>query len=163
MNRTLPPLDSPEALHRFLPHRGKMLLISRVLSYDVARHSVITEYDVGPECIFFDESAGGVPSWAGFEMMAQSISIISSLERFYNGTLEQAKPGVILSVNGFSAAERLLPAVAVQIAVREDLRQDDVYRYECELRAGEKQLCTGVITVMETRDMTSFFGEKYGL
>ena len=159
---TAPSLNTPSSLEPFLPHRGKMLLLSRVISYDIARHSIVTEYDVAKNCLFFDKEAGGVPAWASFEMMAQSISVIASLERFFNGTLKEANPGVILSVTSFCAKEALLPLnKTVQISVCEDMRQDSVFRYSCTVgtKSG-KELCEGVITVMETPNLKSFFEEN---
>ena len=68
-----------EELLTVIPHRGKMLLLSRVKCYNLKERSVEAEYDITKDCLFYDPALEGVPAWAGFEFIAQSISAISGI------------------------------------------------------------------------------------
>ena len=182
--REVPQLICGEDLLPLLPHRGKLFLLSRVTAHNVAQNTITTEYDITQDCIFYDEELEGVPVWAGFEFMAQSIAALTSI-RHIHLELPPPPPGVILSVSAFSSAQAVLPlGCVVQTKVHEDYRADDLSRYNCELTikgngascgtgntAGNGNangtgnalgsenapLATATMTVMSIPDMHAFF------
>ncbi len=157
-----------EGLISLIPHRGKMVLLSRITSHDTVRNQIVSEYDVTENCILYDEELKGVPVWAGFEMMAQSISALSTIQQVSSGGADTPAPGVILSVNGFESAVASIPAgKTVELRVCEGYRDGSVCRYNCEMyeKGLPEPVATTAITVMGIEDMNSFFegrGVGYG-
>lgn len=147
----------------YLPHKGKMFLLSRVTQHDVNLHTITSEYDITKNCIFYDEEFGGVPTWAGFELMAQGISALTGITNKIKG--REPLPGMILSVVDFKASVGFLKdRTTVQMKIAEDFRDEETYtyRYLCELYAapGDKEpAATAKITVMETEDMKGMFSK----
>lgn len=179
--REVPQHISGEDLLPLLPHRGKLFLLSRVIAHDIGQNSITTESDITRDCIFYDEELGGVPVWAGFEFMAQSIAALTSI-RHISLELPPPPPGVILSVSGFNATQAVLPLGSiVQTTVHEDYRADSLSRFDCELSLREAPpgssgiskasgtnnangngeangpLATATMTVMSIPDMHAFF------
>ena len=180
----IPQFISGADLLPLLPHRGKLFLLSRVTAHNVAENTICTEYDVTRNCIFYDAELEGIPTWAGFEFMAQSIAALTSIRQL-SLDLPPPPPGVILSVSAFSSAQAVLPlGCVVQTKVHEDYRADDLSRYTCELtikgkggrcgtgntagngtangtgNASESEnapLATATMTVMSIADMHTFF------
>ncbi len=158
--RIVPQHIPAEDLLSLVPHKGKMFLLSRVTAHDIVKNSIVSEYDVSKNCILYDEDLDGIPVWAGFEMMAQSISALSTIERIAQGKPRSAAPGVILSVSNFrTKLEAIRTGQTVVLSVSENYRVDNVCRYDCELyeRGCAEPVATTAITVMGIQDMHSFF------
>lgn len=157
-----------EELTSLIPHRGKMILLSRIRSHDTVRNQIVSEYDVTEDCILYDENLGGVPVWAGFEMMAQSISALSTIQQLSSGGADTPAPGVILSVSGFESTVASVSAgKTVELRICEGYRDGNVCRYDCEMyeKGVPEPVATTAITVMGIEDMNSFFegrGVGYG-
>ena len=81
-------IDHDELIN-YLPHKGKMFLLSRVTQHDVEKHTITSEYDITKDCIFYEEEFDGVPTWAGFELLlrefrhSQELQIKSKDERLF--------------------------------------------------------------------------------
>lgn len=120
-------------LAALVPHRGKMLLLSRIVSWDLDKHSIVTEYDIGRDCLFYRTETGGIPSWAGFEIMAQSIAALSGLR----GRLAGRGPryGFILSVSDLVLHGKVLRGT-VRVEAEEETAVDEVYAFHCRLFSG---------------------------
>ena len=56
-------IDRDELIN-YLPHKGKMFLLTRVTQHDVNNHTITTEYDITKDCIFYEQEFDGVPTWA---------------------------------------------------------------------------------------------------
>lgn len=150
-------------LINYLPHKGKMFLLSRVIQHDSINHTITAEYDITDKCIFYEEAADGVPSWVGFEFLAQSISALTGITNTEMGN--PPLPGFILSVMEFKADVGYLKNnTTIQMKAVEDFRDEEshVYRYVCELFAepgAETPVVTAKISVMETEDTHALFGD----
>jgi predicted hotdog family 3-hydroxylacyl-ACP dehydratase len=140
-----------EELAGILPHRGRMLLLSRIKEYDTENRSLKAEYDIDKACLFYDPAIEGVPAWAGFEFMAQAISALSGITGRLKG--EKPKLGFILSV---SAMKVYLPVLktgnTVSIEVWEDYRVDMVYTFHGRIMAGSEIVAEAKLTVMDVDD-----------
>ena len=44
-----------DELINYLPHKGKMFLLSRVTQHDVNNHTITSEYDITENCIFYEK------------------------------------------------------------------------------------------------------------
>lgn len=155
----MPQLIDHDQLIELLPHKGKMFLLSRVTQHDVHEHTITSEYDITSDCIFYEEEADGVPTWVGFEFMAQGISAITGITNKELG--RRPRPGFILSVRDFRAAVPYLKnGTTIMMKIKEDFRSDKTYSYNCELYASRTDTipaATSTITVMETEDIMNLF------
>ncbi|MDE5898259.1 MAG: 3-hydroxylacyl-ACP dehydratase [Treponemataceae bacterium] len=159
--KEMPQFIDYDELINLLPHKGKMFLLSRVTQHDVNEHSITSEYDITEQCIFYEPEFGGVPTWAGFEFMAQGISALTGITNRIKG--REPLPGFILSVVDFKATVGFLKGgTTIQMRIKEDYREEDshVYRYLCELYASKddaEPAASAKITVMETEDIHGLF------
>ena len=161
IRENLPQRIERDTLIELLPHKGKMFLLSRVTQYDTESHTITSEYDITPGCIFYEDEADGVPTWAGFEFMAQGISALTGITN--KALARRPRPGFILSVSKFKAVVPYLKSgTTIVMKIKEDYRAEMTYSYNCELFAsaadGEPAVST-TITVMETEDITNLFKE----
>jgi predicted hotdog family 3-hydroxylacyl-ACP dehydratase len=146
-----------EELCSLLPHRGKMVFLSRVLAWDTRERTLSAEYEAGPDCLFYDPALGGIPSWVSVECMAQGISALSGIAGREEG--RKPKPGFILSVSALELSVPLLrPGVILIIRVRENSRVDAVFNYDCQVSArgpgGSSPVGKAKLTVMEADDIS---------
>ena len=159
--KIIPQFLDHDDLELMLPHRGKMFLLSRSTAHDTDNHTLTAETDITPDCIFYEEEFGGVPTWAGFELMAQGISALTGITNKIKG--RTPLPGMILSVVDFKASVGFLKKdTTCQMKIAEDYRDEETntYRYLCSLysNVGDAEpAATAKITVMETEDMNGMF------
>ena len=137
-----------EELETIIPHRGKMLLLSRVNDYDLERRALRAEYHVTDDCIFYDPSAGGIPSWVAFEFMAQAISALSGIRDRTMGI--KPRIGFILSIP-FMQME--IPVFkldsTVEVSVEEKDRVDLIYTFGGTAFLEGRKVIEGNLMVME--------------
>ena len=139
-----------EELQTLIPHQGKMLLLSRVIEYDI-EHGIRAEYDITRNCLFYDPVLDGVPAWAGFECMAQAVSVLSGLRSREKG--EKPKLGFILSVPSMRIEVPLLkPGTSLEVRVHEVDCTEMIYTFEGIALAEGKKVMEGKLMVMEVSD-----------
>jgi len=139
-----------EELQTLIPHRGKMLLLSRVIEYDL-KNSIRSEYDITEDCLFYDRLTGGVPAWVGFEFMAQAFSVLSGLRCREKG--EKPKNGFILSVPFLRMEIPLFKkGISAEIRVRETDCTDMIYSFEGEVFTEGVKAVEGKLMVAEAGD-----------
>ncbi|NLC92175.1 MAG: 3-hydroxylacyl-ACP dehydratase [Treponema sp.] len=159
--RKIPQLIEHDDLIWMLPHKGKMFLLSRVIQHDSINHTIVSEYDITKDCIFYEEEYDGVPSWAGFEFMAQGISALTGITNTEKG--RSPLPGFILSVMEFnSSVDFFKNGNTIQMKINEDFRDEEnhIYRYICNLyeeKGDDQPSVTAKISVMETEDIHNLF------
>ena len=142
-------IDKDE-LHTLIPHRGKMLLLSRVIEYNEGK-SIRAEFDITEDCLFYDSAAGGVPAWAGFEFMAQTISAFSGIRDRDMG--KKPKIGFILSIPSVRIYFPIFKSGStVEIFAKECDCTDMIYTFEGEVFQEGKKVIEGKIMVMEISD-----------
>lgn len=154
MNCEIPQFIDRNEITRYLPHRGKMLLLSRVTRHDVLNHTISCEYDITKECVFYEPDHDGIPSWAGFELMAQGICALTGITRRSIGC--EPLPGLILSVSEFKAETEWLARMEMSEICRDS--EGSLYSYVCGLfTAGNsgKAAVTAKISVIETEDINN--------
>ena len=62
-----------------LPHKPPMILVDKIISYDVEKLKLSAEVSISKDTLFFDTVMGGVPAWVGIEYMAQTIGALSGV------------------------------------------------------------------------------------
>ena len=137
-----------EELASILPHKGRMLLLSRVTEYNLEERNICAEYDITEDCLFYDPVIKGVPAWAAFEFLAQSIAAISGLWSISKG--EKPKMGFILSV---SSMRMFIPffntGVTLGLKVTLSGSMDQVFNFDGEVFLEGRKVIEGKLTVME--------------
>jgi len=134
-----------------IPHKGKMVLLNRITAYDLENQTIEAEYDITKECIFYDPQIEGVPTWVGFECIAQSIAALSGLkERLKN------KPPKLGFVLGLSQVSINVPffklGSIVKIKTKETENEYPVMYFIGELFVNDQEIFSGRLTVMEIDD-----------
>jgi len=137
-----------EELLSILPHRGRMLLLSRVVAYNLEERSIETEYHVTEDCLFYDSAAMGVPAWVGFEFIAQSISAFSGIRDRAEGV--PPKKGFVLAVSQLKMGLNFFKTGSI-ITIRSKEIENiyPVYAFEGEIFLDGKKVLEGRLTVME--------------
>jgi len=146
-------------LSTIVPHRGKMLLLSCIKGYNLEERFLEAEFNITENCIYFDSEIGGVPSWVGFECIAQAIAALSGIEsREKEKTgeigIKPQRIGFILSI---SKMQVFLPVLksgcTVIIKVKELDRTDMVFNFEGQIFLDDTKALEGTLTVMEAAAM----------
>jgi len=139
-----------EELETIIPHKGKMLLLNRVIEYN-KDHSLRAEYDITENCIFFDPEIKGVPAWVAFEFMAQAISALSGIRSRERG--EKPKIGFILSVPFMRMDIPLFKnGSSVEVLVKETDCTDMIYSFDGEAFSEGRKIMEGKLMVIEITD-----------
>jgi len=139
-----------EELQTLIPHKGKMFLLSRVIEYDLA-NGIRAEYDITEQCLFYDPAVDGVPSWAGFEFIAQAISVLSGIKCREKG--EKPNMGFILSIQSVKMEIPLFKnGSTAEICVKEIDCTDMIYTFEGEVFLEGRKVMEGRLMVMEASD-----------
>jgi len=139
-----------EELLSVIPHRGRMLLLSRIVDFNAEEKSIEAQFDITENCLFFDPSVSGVPSWAGFEFIAQAISAFIGIR---DRGKKIHKVGYILSVSQMSIAIPFLKSGGIiTIKTREIDGMDPVYVFQGEVSLDGEKAVEGKVTVMDVQE-----------
>jgi len=143
-------------LKALIPHRGKMLLLSKIVDYNLDEGSLTAEYHITKDCLFFNSAQGGVPAWAAFECIAQAYSAFSGIRDKTNAALASGgkqKVGYILSVSKMQIfIPVIIPGSTIVIKVKELENMDPVCNFEGEVFLEDTKILEGKITVMAANE-----------
>ena len=140
-----------EELLSVIPHRDRMLLLSRITSYNLEKRIVEAEYRITPDCIFYDSEAMGVPAWAGFEFIAQAFCALCGIRDREMGI--PTRKGFILAVSQMKIGLPFFKAGSIIcIKAKETERMDPVCFLDGELFVDNKKVLEGKLTIMEVND-----------
>jgi len=141
-----------------IPHKGKMVLLSRILNFDLKERTIEAEYDITEECIFYDANISGVPAWAGFEFIAQTVSAITGIEDKLNN-----KPPRLGFILGLSQMKMDIPFFkkgnVVKIKTKEIENVYPIIYFFGELYLNDEKVFSGRLTVF---DVDEEHKEKFG-
>ncbi len=141
------------AIEEILPHRGTMLLLDRLLTFDA--EGVCAEYTPRNDA-WYANSDGDMPAWIGIEMMAQAIAAEVGLRKLGAGALP--KPGVVLGTRRY-AARRPVFAGGEALRVHAALLYRDaggLAAYACRIVLGTEEVASATLTVFEPDDFPTF-------
>lgn len=149
MNISLP--INKEDLTKYVPHSGKMLFLSRIVSYDIQQKRIISEVDITTNDLLYDEKLNGVPIWVGFEYMAQSISALSGI---YDSSLGiNPQIGFIVSINNFEAFTSIYKlGTTVSIEVEEMMRVESAITFKGTVKENGNLLANSTLNVVKIED-----------
>jgi predicted hotdog family 3-hydroxylacyl-ACP dehydratase len=139
-----------EEMLSIMPHRGRMLLLSKVNAYDLNEESIEAEYSITEDCLFYDPVLAGVPAWVGFEFIAQTVSAYLGIKTRARG--EPIKIGFVLGVSQMRIELPFFSAGSIIIKAKEFECMDPLYIYTGEIYIEGRKVLEGKITVMEVSD-----------
>lgn len=142
-----------QPIEAIIPHRGSMLLIDAVETFD--QETLSARATVDPHAWYADAD-GAMPAWIGIELMAQAIAAHVALLAMRGGG--HARPGVLLGSRSYKA---LQPAFAggarLSVHVVELLRSEEGHgAYECTIHHGDVCCAEAVVKIFQPRDFQSF-------
>jgi predicted hotdog family 3-hydroxylacyl-ACP dehydratase len=139
----------------WVPHRGAMLLLDRVLEVG-AEHSV-AEVEVPMDGLFVRE--GGVPAWVGIEYMAQTVSAWAGGRARREGGAPRM--GLLLGSRRYQARRGSFPAGArLRIEARCELMGGNgLGVFDCRILLAEEEVATAKISVYDPPEGTALMPE----
>lgn len=138
-----------EELSNLVPHKGKMFIIDRITDSNPDKWTIESETKITPNFMFYDQNAGGVPNYACFEIIAQTVSALMGL--FAREKSMPPKAGFILSVSNLNFDFDLIkPGETVKIRASKDSEIENVFSFAAEILIDGKSLGHGKITAMQT-------------
>ena len=157
----MPPDEMPENLPghiiegdellSLLPHRGRMLLLSKISAYDIEEGTICGEALITRDNLFFDPAINAVPAWAAYEFMAQAIAALSGLRK--HGKNGGIKAGFILSISSMQIEiSSFLIGAVPEIRVKEISSLDQVHNFEGQVFLEGRKVLEGRLTVMDADD-----------
>ena len=134
-----------------MPHKGRMVLLTRITNYDLKERTIEAEYDIKEECIFYDADICGVPAWVGFEFIAQTVSALSGLTERVKG-----KPPRLGFVLGVSQVKIDIPffktGSIIKIKTKEAENMHPIIYFTGELYLDDSKVFSGRLTIMDVDD-----------
>jgi predicted hotdog family 3-hydroxylacyl-ACP dehydratase len=133
-------------LPSIVPHRGKMLLLSKITGYNLKERILEAEYHITESCLFFDPAIGGVPGWVGFECIAQAIAALSGIRNSEKG--EKLRRGFILNISKMQVFLPILKSGSTAIIKVKELDcMDLVYNFDGQIFIEGEKALEGTLTV----------------
>ena len=131
-----------------IPHKGKMVLLSRITNYNLKERTIEAEYDITDKCVFYDAGISGVPAWVGFEFIAQTISALSGIDDRDNN-----RPPRLGFILGVSKMQIDIPyfktGSKIEIKTREVESVYPILYFTGELYLDNKKVLSGKITILD--------------
>lgn len=137
-----------EELAELVPHKGKMFIIDRITEANAKDWIIESETKITPDFMFYEKAVDGVPNYACFEIIAQTVSALTGLYARENNL--PPNMGFILSVSNLSFDFDIIKAgqTVKARALRESVL-DNVYSFRAELWIDGNPCGKGKLTVME--------------
>jgi predicted hotdog family 3-hydroxylacyl-ACP dehydratase len=138
----------PDRAEAWVPHRGAMLLLDRVLHAD-AEHAV-AEVDVPFDGLFVRD--GAVPAWIGIEYMAQTISAWAGAKSRERG--QEPKLGLLLGTRRYETACTAFPSGEVlRVQARREFQAGNgLGMFDCRIEMRGREVATAKVSVFEPED-----------
>lgn len=99
------PMSELPAVAELLPHGPEALCLDAATLY-VPGERAAARLGVRPGLWLYDEALGGIPAWAGVEIMAQALGVYVGMDA--RGQGRGPRVGYLIGLRGFSAARPLL-------------------------------------------------------
>lgn len=147
------------SIETYIPHRGAMRLIDRLVS--VSPDSVAVEADILADRMFVQGAQ--LPAWVGVELMAQAIAAWAGARAIARG--EPVNIGFLLGTRRY-VAHRAGFAVGstLRIEARAELVADNgLGMFDCRIYAADTELAAAHVSVFEPKDGMAYLQESEGI
>lgn len=145
-------------LETLLPHRAPMILIDRVLAYDVQAKRADVEVTIGPGQVFFDGT--GVPAHVAIEYMAQAAAALVGLNDLASGT--EPRPGLLLGTRKLELnLDHFADGETYRITAHCEFEDAEAAAFACAIAdAAGKTVATATLSAYRPPDMAAFLKEQ---
>ncbi|MFN9473061.1 hypothetical protein [Acidovorax sp.] len=146
-------------VENYVPHRGAMLLLDRLLAADV--DSAVAEVTVPRGGLFLHDA--GMPSWVGMEYMAQTVAAWAGWNALRK--CQAVKIGFLLGSRRYETTQAFFaPGAVLRIRVDCDMMGDNgLGMFDCRIHgADEKELACARISVFEPEDGSAYISPSAG-
>jgi len=139
------------AIEAYLPHRGMMRLIDRVVMADA--ECAVAEVDVPFDGLFVQD--GAVPAWIGIEYMAQTIALWAGARTMRDGGAPCI--GFLLGSRRYETHVAAFPGGAtLRVEARCELQADTgLGMFDCSIALDGDVVATARLSVFEPRDASA--------
>jgi len=146
-------MESARELDQWIPQRGSMQLLDRIVEVDA--ESAVAEVRVPVDGLFTHD--GQVPAWIGIEYMAQTISAWAA-GRFQGRGGAGPKLGLLLGSRRFEAHCAGFPCGAtLRIEARCEIMADNgLGMFDCRVEMDGREVASARVSVFEPDDTFSF-------
>ena len=141
-----------------VPHRGKMLLLDGLESWDAGKGVLVASFTVREDCIFFDRSIGGLPSWVSVELMAQSSAACAGAHDLVVAPEMPPRPGLLLGSRKVAMPRAVYPlGEKFTVVAAEAFHDDESGAFQCEIRDASGELAAScILTAYRPPDFIGF-------
>lgn len=139
-----------------LPHRPPMILIDRVIDYDLTAHTLCAGITIQQDDLFFDKSLNGVPQYVALEYMAQTIGcLVGIFDR------QENRPPKVGFVLGSRKIEQFADCFELgnsyQIQIKEVFLDQNLASFDCViLDENDTIVSQGILNAYRPDDITDF-------
>ncbi|WP_310374191.1 hypothetical protein [Rhodoferax ferrireducens] len=146
------------SIETYIPHRGAMRLIDRLVS--VGPDLVAVEADVRADRLFVQGAY--LPAWVGVELMAQAIAAWAGARAMDRG--EPVSIGFLLGTRRYVAdCAGFAVGSVLRIEAHAELVADNgLGMFDCRIYAEEKELARAHVSVFEPKDGMAYLKESEG-
>ncbi|QNP49322.1 ApeP family dehydratase [Diaphorobacter aerolatus] len=139
-------------IENYVPHRGAMLLLDRLLSAD--DEGAVAEVTVPRDGLFLQDQ--GMPAWVGLEYMAQTVAAWAGWRALQ--ARQPVKLGFLLGTRKFdSTVDFLAPDTRLTVQVQCELLGDNgLGMFDCTIRVNDDVRATARISVYEPEDGSAY-------
>ena len=140
------------AIEKYVPHRGSMLLIERLL--EAGEEHAVAQVRVARDGMFVQPQ--GVPSWVAIEYMAQTVAAWAGWRAVQSG--EPVKIGFLLGSRKFEAMQAFFaPAAVLRVEVRCELvGSNGLGMFDCQVFEKGLLAARARISVFEPGDGAAY-------
>ena len=134
-----------QPIEAYVPHRGTMLLLHRLIAVD--EDHAVAEVEVPLDGPF--ARAGGTPAWVGLEFMAQTIAAWSGAREARAG--RPPGLGYLLGSRRYAATRPAYPTGStLRVEVRCEFLDDKGFgQFDCRILLGDESVSTALVSVFE--------------
>ncbi|MFT5703072.1 MAG: putative hotdog family 3-hydroxylacyl-ACP dehydratase [Rickettsiales bacterium] len=143
-------------LEKILPHKNPMILIDRVVDYDLENKKLTSEVDINAKNIFFDQELNAVPIWVGIEFMAQTIGCLSGIyAKEYKRT--KIDLGFVIGARNYECfAPNFKNGQCLKIEIEQLFFDSELGAFECVIKDGDKILAQAQLNVFQPESAKDF-------
>lgn len=145
-------MSAMHPIDAYIPHRGTMRLIDRLLEHDA--DSVTVETRVPFDGLFLE--AAGMPAWVGIEYMAQAIAAWAGVQAQARG--EAPKLGFLLGTRRYTCTRgHFERGLVLRIEARREVMGDNgLGVFACRISDRGEELAAALVSVFEPADASAF-------
>lgn len=132
-------------LSEILPHKAPMILIDDILDVNIDEHTLVSEFRIYPEKVFY-EKGRGVNSLVGIEFMAQTIACYS----YFKSGYQEPKPGLLLGARLYNnKTEYFEDGKKYQVKVHEVFTDNEIVAFDCLIYDNGNEIASATINAYQ--------------